>query len=218
MAEQTELDLPPPAPQPARRAKRAVFAGFTRLQILFGLLALGALVWGMWVTRTLVVPKQEQIVSARLSAIVGEYVQAQARSASPPAQVEAEMRRFMASLDTELQRRSASGQIVLVGEAVLSKNVPDITDKLRTAVYASGVPQPKQASALELQQLEQQAMMAAQPLPPAGAQQMTAPGAIDPIAQAQAMAPSAPANPEPQYAPPTASVATFGGPDARTPQ
>src|SRR3546814_3172771 len=95
--------------------------------------------------------------------MVGEDVQSKARSAAPPAQVEAEMRKFMASLDDELQRRGSSGQIVLVGEAVLTKNVPDITDKLKDAVYASGVARPKQASALELQQLEQQAMLEAQP-------------------------------------------------------
>src|SRR3546814_4847192 len=94
--------------------------------------------------------------------MVGEYVQAQARSASPPAQDEAEMRKFMASLDDELQRRGSSGQIVLVGEAVLTKNVPDITDELKEAVYAWGVARPKQASALELQQREQLAMLAGQ--------------------------------------------------------
>ena len=158
MAEQPELDLPAPAAPPPPRRRRASFAGFTRSQILMGLVVLAALVWGMWVTKELFAPRQDRIVSARLSSIVGEYVQAQARSASPPAQVEAEMRRFMASLDTELQRRSAGGQIVLVGEAVLTKNVPDITDNLRQAVYASGVARPKQASAAELQQLEQQAI------------------------------------------------------------
>src|SRR3546814_9674696 len=126
-------------------------------------MVLGVLVWGIVVTKILVTPKHESIVTARLSTMVGEYVQAQARSASPPAQVEAEMRKFMASLDDELQRRGSSGQIVLVGEAVLTKNVPDITDKLKDAVYASGVARPKQASALELQPLEQQAMLAAQP-------------------------------------------------------
>src|SRR3546814_7989966 len=80
------------------------------------------------------------------------------------------MRKFMASLDKELERRSSGGEIVLVGEAVLTKNVPDITDKLKEAVYASGVARPKQASALELQQLEQQAMLAAQPQQPMTAQ------------------------------------------------
>lgn len=217
MAEQPELDLPAPAAVRPSRRRRMVFAGFTRSQILTGLVLLAALVWGMWVTKALVMPRQERIVSARLSSIVGEYVQAQARSASPPAQVEAEMRRFMASLDTELQRRSAGGQIVLVGEAVLTKNVPDITDELKEAVYASGVARPRQASAAELQQLEQQAMMAAQPQAAMPAQSAAPMGTIDPMAMGptvtgpipQTMVPAA----APQYAPPAASVSTFGGGD-----
>ncbi|PBN42298.1 type-F conjugative transfer system protein TrbI [Sphingobium sp. D43FB] len=212
MAEQPELDLPSPAAPPPSRRRRTIFAGFTRPQILTGLVVLAALVWGMWVTRALVMPKQDRIVSARLSSLVGEYVQAQARSASPPPQVEAEMRRFMASLDTELQRRSASGQIVLVGEAVLTKNVPDITDKLKEAVYASGVARPRQASAAELEQLEQQAMMAAQPQAAIPAQPVPPMGFVDPMAAGpmpQAMEPAV----GPQYAPPAASVSTFGGPD-----
>jgi len=217
MAEQPELDLPPhPAPSvdKGRGPRRSFFAGFSRLQILAGCVILAIFVWGMWVTKTLVTPKQDHIVSARLSAIVGEYVQAQARSASSPAQVESEMRAFMASLDKELQRRSAGGQIVLVGEAVLTKNVPDITDGLRNAVYASGVPRPRQASAEELQQLEQQAMAAAQPqlvAPPQGA---AAPLAIDPLAAGQGTTFGPAQQPQaPQYAPPAASVSTFGGPD-----
>lgn len=207
MAEQRELDLPEPPVSPIGVSKRALFAGFTRSQLLIGLLALAALVWGMWVTKLLIAPPQDQIVSARLSAIVGDYVQAQARSASPPVQVEAEMRKFMASLDQELQNRSAHGQIVLVGEAVLTKNVPDITENLKNAVYASGVPRPRQASAEELQRLEQQAMAAAQPQVPT---QSIGPSAfVDPLTAAQAMpAPSAP-----QYGTPAASVSTFGGPD-----
>src|SRR3546814_19764844 len=69
----------------------------------------------------------------------------------------------MASLDDELLRRGSSGHMVLVGEAVLTKSVPDITDKLKDAVYTSGVARPKLASALELQQLEQQPILPAQP-------------------------------------------------------
>jgi hypothetical protein len=213
MAEQTEMDLPPPVAPALPAQRQRLFAGLTRGQILLGLLLLATVVWGMWVTKLLVTPRQDRIVSARLSTIVGEYVQAQARSASPPAQVEAEMRKFMASLDGELQRRSSSGQIVLVGEAVLSKNVPDITDKLKEAVYASGVARPRQASAAELQQLERQALMSAQPPTAVAAQPMAPTGYVDPMAAAPS-APSAPlATPGPQYAPPAASVSTFGGPD-----
>src|SRR3546814_6755887 len=99
MVEQTVLDPPKPASQPARRAKRAIFVRYNRLQMLVGVMVLGAVVWSMWVTKILVTPKEESIVSARLSTIVGEYVQAQARSESPTAQVEEEMRKFMSTLD-----------------------------------------------------------------------------------------------------------------------
>lgn len=162
MVEQTELELAPPVSPEERPHRRAVFAGLSRAQILAGILVLGATVWGMWVTRELVKPRQDRIVAVRLSSIVGDYVQAQARSASPPAQVEAEMRRFMESLDSELAQRARKGEVVLVGEAVLTKNVPDITDDLRNAVYTSGITLPRQASTAEIQRLQDEAMAAAQ--------------------------------------------------------
>ena len=208
MAEQTELELPPPTVPDAPRRRRPVFGGLSRAQILAGLLVLCALIWGMWVTRELVKPRQDRIVAARLSSIVGDYVQAQARSASPPAQVEAEMRKFMESLDSELAHRAKKGEVVLVGEAVLTKNVPDITDTLRDAVYASGIARPRQASAAELQRLQDQAMAAAgQAAPPPQAMMpMAYPGTVAP-GDIQAM----PGAPEPQYGQPAPSVSTFDG-------
>lgn len=221
MAEQPQLDLSPgspPAPEAVATKRKTVFGGFTKVQIIVGALVLLAIIWCMWVTKALVAPKQDHIVSARLSSIVGEYVQGQARSASPPAQVESEMRRFMASLDNELQRRSANGQVVLVGEAVLTKNVPDITDSLKAAVYASGIARPKPASAEDLQRLEQ--LGAGQlPAQPAAAAQPFGPTAtIDPMATAQGMPPQAmpvqtPPQQPTQYEAPGATVSTFGGPD-----
>jgi hypothetical protein len=221
MADQPELDLPlPPPPDPlSAKPRRTLIAGFTRMQVVAGLLVLAAFVWGMWVTKLLVAPRQDHIVSARLSAIVGDYVQAQARSASPPEQVEAEMRKFMASLDNELQKRSAHGQIVLVGEAVLTRNVPDITESIAKAVYASGVARPRQASAADLERLAQQAIAASQaqvattgsagPAPQAGTAV-----AMDSMAAAQAVpAPLAPQLAGPPHGAPAAAVSSFGGPD-----
>lgn len=123
--------------------RRTVFAGFTASQLALGLALAAVLVWGMWVTRSLLVQRDDHIVRADMSRIVGDYVQAQARSNTDPQEVQGEMRRFMAALETELQRRSAKGQIVLVGEAILSKNVPDITASVATAVYNSGVKRPQ---------------------------------------------------------------------------
>jgi len=216
MADQSELDLPIPETHRVARPKprRGAFGGFSLLQIGAGLILLAAIVWGMWVTKLLLAPKAEHIVSARLSSIVGDYVQAQARSASPPAQVEQEMRKFMATLDGELERRSAGGQIVLVGEAVLTKNVPDITDSLKSAVYAAGIPHPREAPAAELQALQQQAM--AQAVPQVQAQA----GAMAPVGDPgipQGMAVPAPQVQGPQgpaaASAPAATVSTFGALD-----
>lgn len=153
MSEQEQLHLPHiPAPlaNTAPRGTPRRYAGFTGLsgiQVAAGILIVSAIIWGMWVTRILVTPRQEHIVSARLSAIVGDYVQAQARSATPPDRIENEMRSFMAALDREMQRRSDKGQVIMVGEAVLTSNVPDITESIRRAVYKSGVSYPRPASA-----------------------------------------------------------------------
>ena len=208
MVEQTELELAP-APSPeADPRRRPAFAGLSRTQILAGLLVLAATIWGMWVTRELVKPRQDRIVAVRLSSIVGDYVQAQARSASPPTQVEAEMRKFMEALDSELAQRARKGEVVLVGEAVLTKNVPDITDDLRDAVYASGITRPRQASAADLQRLQDEAMAAAQQaaMPPRAMMPMEYPGpsALDDM---QAM----PGASGMQYGPPAPSVSTFDG-------
>jgi hypothetical protein len=140
------LDLPASEPAATMPRRRPVFAGYTGPQLLIGAAVLVLLIWGMWVTRALTAAPRQHIVKANLSRIVGDYVQAQARSATPPDQVRAQMQQFMASLDTELQRRSAQGQVVLVGEAVLSKSVPDITAEVVTSIYAGGVARPRPAA------------------------------------------------------------------------
>lgn len=116
--------------------------GWMPVALVGGLVAAG--LWGAWVTKKLMADDAiPPIARVQLSAIVGEYVQAQARSATPPDQVTAETRAFMAEIQRNLETRGASGQIVLVGEAVLAGNVPDITASLRKEVYTKvRMPQP----------------------------------------------------------------------------
>lgn len=209
-------DLAPAATKPAathpRAVRRVVFAGYTAGQLIVGIALVAALIWAMWVTKLVTADKTQHIVKADLSRIVGEYVQAQARSATPPEQVQAQMRTFMASLDTELQRRGAEGQVVLVGEAVLSKSVPDITADVAKAVYPSGVKTPMPAT-----QSQMGAMMRGQfPTVPTIAPVETA--QVAPIAVAPNPFAAAP-SPQPESVPaPTdpsvagAMVSSFGGP------
>jgi hypothetical protein len=195
---------------PPRR--KPVFAGYTAGQLAIGAAILFALVWAMWVTRTVTADKPQRIVKVQLSRIVGEYVQAQARSATPPDQVQAQMTAFLASVDAEVQRRGADGQIIMVGEAVLNKDVPDITAEVAKAVYASGLKVPTPATPTQMG-----AMMQGQvPTAPAIAPVAATPQGLTPstVMQAPFAAPAPATAAEvaaPQGEAAGASVATFGG-------
>ena len=205
--------VPVPAPLPSAKRPRVVFAGYTAPQLLFALAVLAVAIWGMWVTRAITTkPAPQRIVKADLSRIVGDYVQAQSRSATPPDQVQFQMRQFMASLDNELQRRGAEGQVVLVGEAVLSKSVPDITPDVVRAVYSSGIKRPQPASPGEMNRMLgalQQAPVQATPGQAQPVPMIPAAAAAAPL-QYQAPAMTAPVD-QTYGAPAGPNVSTFGG-------
>jgi hypothetical protein len=201
---------PVASPVAATARRKTVFAGYTASQLLIGAALVLGLVWAMWVTTLVTTEKPQHIVKADLSRIVGEYVQAQARSATPPDQVQAQMRTFMASLDTELQRRGAAGQVVLVGEAVLSKSVPDITADVARAVYASGVKAPVPATPAQMGSM-MQGPAAPTIAPVEMAQVAPVPAAPNPFSAVPAPATAQEAAPvDPSVA--GAMVSSFGGP------
>jgi len=136
-----EAEVSTPRPAPRTRI------GLVPVAMVGALVAAG--LWGAWVTKNVLgAGDRPAIAKVQLSGIVGEYVQAQARSATPPEQVTTETRAFMGEVQKNLERRGASGQIVLVGEAVLAGNVPDITAEVRREVYTHvKMPQPAATSA-----------------------------------------------------------------------
>jgi hypothetical protein len=123
--------------------------GLPPITFLFGGLVVAALLWGAWVTKNILDPAvvKAPIASVRLEQIIGEYVQAQARSNTPPEIVTQQTQAFMAALGEELKARGADGTTVMVGEAVLSQNVPDITAEVRNAIYAKVPPPAARAAA-----------------------------------------------------------------------
>lgn len=181
------------APQPAATKARQ---GLPPITWALTALAVVMFLWAAWVTKHIAsAPPQLPMASVRLEALVTEYVQAQSHSNGTPDAVTQQTARFMSAIEDELKRVGASGTTVLVGEAVLSKNVPDITDQVRKAVYAK-VPLPTAApapaagpqlgAAAPAPILPQQGIGAAAvtaPSPFAGAPVGTAfPGAASPIA------------------------------------
>ena len=140
-----------PRPRPARgavaRPAAAKKEGLPPITWALAAIAVAMLLWGAWVTKHIAAaPAQIPMASVRLEALVTEYVQAQSHANGTPDAVTQQTARFMGAIEDELKRIGANGTTVLVGEAVLSKNVPDITDQVRKAVYAK-VPLPTAAPA-----------------------------------------------------------------------
>jgi len=196
--------------------RRAVFAGYTAIQLCVGFALIAALIWAMWITKMVATDKPQRIVKVQLSRIVGKYVQAQARSATPPDQVQAQMTAFLASVDAEVQRRGAEGQIIMVGEAVLNKDVPDITAEVAKAVYASGMKVPTPATPTQMGAMMQGQVPTAPAIAPVTTTAPTTPQGLTPssVMQSPFAAPAPATAPEATAAQPEAagaSVATFGG-------
>ena len=81
-------DAPAPAARPAGPRK----LGWLPVTLVGGLVAAG--LWGAWVTKNVLARADTApLARVQLSGLVGEYVQAQARSATPPEAVTAELRR-----------------------------------------------------------------------------------------------------------------------------
>lgn len=134
-----------PRPDPAVPAIAAAprrFAGFTLGQLVAGILIVAALVWAMWATKQLLAaPDRQKIVTVRLSGLISDYVGAAARSGEPEQMLAKRTQAYMAELQKALKARSDAGEIVLVGEAVVSSSVEDITPSVAAEV-AKVVPFP----------------------------------------------------------------------------
>lgn len=174
-----------PAPAPPRR-----FAGFTLNQLGAGVLIVVAIVWAMWATRQLLaVPAREKIVTVRLSGLVTDFVSAAARSGEPEAQLAQRTQAYMVELQKALNARSDAGEIVLVGEAVVSSSVEDITPAIAAEV-AKVVPFPVPAPASNATAPITPGAMPAMPVQGTGVMPMQAAPAM-PVQQMAAPAPAA---------------------------
>lgn len=142
---------------PARQVETKPERRFAGLSLREGLLLAGAValfIWGAWVTKNVIggEDNEPQIVQLQLQGIIGEYLQAQARSSADEQTAAQQTAAFMATLDQTVAGLSQNGTVVLVHEAVIGGDVPDVTESVRAAVYAK-VPRPQIAqTSLDAQQ------------------------------------------------------------------
>lgn len=141
--------------KPTRR-----FAGLSPREIILLLAAIAIFIWAAWVTKSLAGDDvdDQQFVQLQLQGIIGEYLQAQARSSSDEQTAARETAVFMATLDQTVAGLSDGGKVVLVHEAVIGGDIPDVTEAVKAAVYAK-VPRPQVAQAAVDAQQAQSAMV-----------------------------------------------------------
>ena len=99
------------------------------------LLTVCLLLWGAWVSRELVKPR-EQIVTVRLSETVARFVDAEARNARDPEAGQARTLAYLKAAEAAVQEMGGNGRVVLVAEAVLAGDVPDATAELEQRIAA----------------------------------------------------------------------------------
>jgi Type-F conjugative transfer system protein (TrbI_Ftype) len=125
-------------PTPPKKRRGGYRRGLSPVAMVLPFVAVAAVLWGAWMTKAVADLKAQKtpIAAVHLQPLIEEYVQGQARSGTPEQLVMRQTQAFMAALDAELLKRGQNGTTVLVAEAVLSKNVPDVTADVRRAVYA----------------------------------------------------------------------------------
>jgi len=139
----------PASAKPSQVRRRSRFAALSAREILLFAGAAATLVWGAWVTKSVAAQGsgQQEFVQLQLQGIIGEYLQAQARSNTDEQTAARETAMFMAALDQTVSGLGKDGKVVLLHEAVVGGELPDVTEAVKAAVYAK-VPRPQPAQAL----------------------------------------------------------------------
>jgi hypothetical protein len=115
-------------------AQARTYMGFTPFALFLVLLAILAVAWGAWTTREILELRDRKIVSVSLTAIMKQFVAAEAQR--PQSQDSARTRTlaFLQGVDTSIQALAAEGHIVLLSEAVAGQSVPDATPAVMAIV------------------------------------------------------------------------------------
>lgn len=93
-----------------------------------------AVLWGVWATRSLLALEKREVVTVQLARIMGDFVEAEARSGRTPEQMRSEVAAYLKAVQASVERLGREGRTVLVAEAVVSGGVPDLTETVRADV------------------------------------------------------------------------------------
>jgi hypothetical protein len=110
------------------------FAGFSPTTLVLAGSMLVSTLWGAWATHEIMALQRRQVVTVQLSRIMGDFVEAEARSGHPAEETQARVAAYLKAVEAAVTALGHDGRTVLVAEAVVSSGVPDLTDQVRADV------------------------------------------------------------------------------------
>lgn len=110
------------------------FAGLSPTALILAGSMLASTLWGAWATKEIVALERREVVTVQLSRIMGDFVEAEARSGRPAEDTQARVAAYLKAVEASVQALGKDGRTVLVAEAVVSGGVPDLTEQVRADV------------------------------------------------------------------------------------
>lgn len=90
--------------------------------------------WGVWATDKLLDLERREVVTVQLARIMGDFVEAEARSGRPPEETRERVQAYLKAVDASVRKLGREGRTVMVAEAVVAGSAPDLTEVVRAEV------------------------------------------------------------------------------------
>lgn len=110
------------------------FAGLSPTALVLAGSMLASTLWGAWATKEILTLQRREVVTVQLSQIMGDFVEAEARSGRPAEETQARVSAYLKAVEAAVQALGVEGRTVLVAEAVVSPGVTDLTEQVRADV------------------------------------------------------------------------------------
>lgn len=102
--------------------------------VILGASMTASTAWGAWATDKLFELDKREVVTVQLGRIMGDFVEAEARSGRPPEETRQRVQAYLKAVDASVQRLGREGRTVMVAEAVVAGSAPDLTEAVRADV------------------------------------------------------------------------------------
>jgi len=108
--------------------------GINLTAVALGLSMIGSTLWGVWATDKLLALEKREVVTVQLSRIMGDFIEAEARSGRPPEETRQRVQAYLRAVEDSVEQLGREGRTVLVAEAVVAGSTPDLTEAVRADV------------------------------------------------------------------------------------